>query len=307
MKVRDGGPQPLPSTDDTPNNTETPPPSEGPFHTLATNSAHFIAQVPTAYRKNPLAEQNPFATKSDSSPSQTPILLVDGAEQVTLTYIDPYYSTRLRDYPVKATVTVNTGATGTIGITDAFDAPLEQILLGEHIHIWVQDADLPQPPDEPAPESPPPPLTAEANVIVPATEEVEVVQLTYQPVLTDGAMTRRKTNRYVGSIPTTYGETPNPNDGVLQAVGTQEIWVLYLDKIQQSGETNVPVGAKMTVRTSETAYIEFSQTPDLIAFDGQIIFKAGDVLTVSAPRPRPESGRCPTRDGERCAGRRCLK
>ena len=262
--------QPVSATNDPPNNTETPPPSEGPFHGLATNSAQFIAQVPTAYRKNPLAAQNPFSARSGSSPSQTLILLVDGAEQVSLTYIDPYYSTSLSDYPVKATVTVNTGATGTIGITDASGALLEQILLGERIHIWVQDADLPQLPDEPAPASPAPALTTEANVIVPTTEEVESVQLTHHP----------GTNRYVGSILTAYGETPSPNDGVLQAVGTQEIWALYLDKIQQSGETNVPVGAKMTVRTSETAYIEFSQTPDLISFDEQIIFKAGDVLTV---------------------------
>ena len=266
--------QPLPPMDDAPNNTETPPPSERKFHTLATNSSHFIAQVSTAYRKsdgkNPLEEQNPFAAKEESSPPQTPILLVRGAERVTLTYIDPYYSTTLHDYSVKTTVTVNTGATGMIGIIDASDAPLEQILLGESIHIWVQDADLPQPPDEPVLESPPLSFAAEANVIVPTTKEVERVQLTYQP----------GENRYVGSIPTAYGKTPNPNDGVLQAVGTQEIWALYLDKIQQSGETNVPMGAKMTVQTGETAYIEFSQTPDLIAFDEQIIFKAGDLLTV---------------------------
>ena len=266
--------QPLPPMDDAPNNTETPPPSERKFHTLATNSSHFIAQVSTAYRKsdgkNPLEEQNPFAAKEESSPPQTPILLVRGAERVTLTYIDPYYSTTLHDYSVKTTVTVNTGATGMIGIIDASDALLEQILLGESIHIWVQDADLPQPPDEPALESPPLSFAAEANVIVPTTEEVERVQLTYQP----------KDNRYVASIATAYGDTPKPNDGVLQTTGTHEIWALYLDKIQKSGETNVPVGAKTTVRTGETAYIEFSQTTDLIVFDEQIIFKAGDELTI---------------------------
>ena len=311
---------------------------DDPTNDRVTNSALFAAKVPTAYQveeeeTGQLEEETErtkvqkFGSSGDTkrgmrklgnegigqsgnweliqyAPRNTqatiPLLLVRGEEQVSLTYIDPYYSRAQRNHPVRTSATVNTGTTGVVTITDGAGKPVKELLLGDEIFIWVQDADLPRPPNERVPannvgaeslprneetESPPQSEEAgetqskndtvenyelKASFIIPETEEVESVKLTYQP----------EKDLYVASIVTAYSETPQPNNGVLQAVGMQEVWALYLDWIQKTGETNVLVGARTVVTIGDTARVEFLPTLDLIAFNNSKFFKAGSLLTI---------------------------
>ena len=82
--------------------------------------------------------------------------------------------------------------------------------------------------------------------VVPEMEEVEPVQLTYQTAQ----------GRYVGSVVTDYNETPTPNNGHLEALGAQRVVAIYLDEIQITGETDVPVSAQADVAIGDTGRVE---------------------------------------------------
>ena len=231
-----------------------------PDNDVTMNSSLFAAKRPTAYGRN--------GEMTDM------ILRVHGADRVSLRYIDPYYSSTQREYPVNTTVTVNTGATGAIAVMTESGEPIKQFQLGETIYIQVADADLPeestesvdQPVDELTTGGP----KVTINLVVPETEEIEPLELIYLP----------KQGWYRGLITTAYREAPAPGDGVLQAVGTQIVVAIYVDQIQATGETSVPVNAQASVEIGDTAKIEFSETTDLLIANAQKFFKAGNPLTV---------------------------
>ena len=225
---------------------------DNPENDLATNSSLFAAKIPTAYGGD---------EEMDNS-----ILLVRGEDMVSLTYIDPYYSSTQRDQTVSATVTVNTGANGAIAITTASGEPIEEFQLGEVIYIQVEDPDLPRQISESTIGN----TEITVNLVIPETEEIEPVKLTYQP----------EQRRYVGSIITAYSEAPTPNDSVLQAVGAQVAVAIYLDQIQATGETNIPVSSQASVRIGDTAQIDLNQTTDLLIVNNLKFFKAGTPPTI---------------------------
>lgn len=84
------------------------------------------------------------------------------------------------------------------------------------------------------------------QLVVPETEEIEPVKLAYQ----------QEQGRYVGSVFTGYSETPTPNDGHLEALGGQIAAAIYIDEIQATGDTNVPVSAQASVTIGDTGRIE---------------------------------------------------
>ena len=226
------------------------------------NSSLFAAKISTAYGSN---EEN-------GTDSQT--LFVRGKEVVSLKYIDPYYSSTRRNQTVVTTVTVNTGSTGTIAITTKSGKPVEAFELGETLYIQVEDLDLLKAVDKSADqgigELTPHNMEVTVQLVVPETGEIEPVKLTYQS----------ERGRYVGSVVTRYSETPIPNDGRLDALGEQIAAAIYIDEIQVTGETDVPVSAQASVVIGDTGQIELVQTDRLLLSDNQKFFKAGSTLAV---------------------------
>ncbi len=232
------------------------------------NSSLFAAKISTAYGSN----------EEDDIDSQ--ILFVRGEETVSLKYIDPYYSSTQRDQIVSSTVKVNTGSTGTIAITTKSSEPIEAFELGETLYIQVEDPDLLKAIDKPVNEGDSADQAVNTSTlhrteiavrcIVPEMQEVESVKLTYQP----------EEGRYVGSVVTGYNEAPASNNGLLEALGAQRVVAIYLDEIQVTGETAVPVSAQVGTVIGDTGRIELGLTDRLLLLDNQKFFKAGSTLNV---------------------------
>ena len=232
------------------------------------NSSLFAAKIVTAYGSDEEGETE----------SQT--LFVRGEETVSLKYIDPYYSSTQRDQTVNTTVKVNVGSTGTIAITTKSGEPIEAFELGETLYIQVEDPDLLKAISKPTNEgesanrelnaSTLPDMEITVRCIVPEMQEVEPVKLTYQTAQ----------GRYVGSVVTGYNEVPTPNNGRLEALGAQRVAAIYLDEIQITGETDVPVSAQAGTAIGDTGRIELGPIDRLLLLDNQKFFKAGSTLSV---------------------------
>ncbi|MCE2396421.1 hypothetical protein J4G02_17945, partial [Candidatus Poribacteria bacterium] len=223
------------------------------------NSSLFAAKIPTAYGSN----------EGGGADSQT--LFVRGKETVSLKYIDPYYSSTQQDQTVNTTVTTNTGSTGTIAITTKSGQPIEAFELGETLYIQVEDPDLLKAvADQGVNASKLPHTEITVRCIVPEMQEVEPVKLTYQP----------EQGRYVGSVVTGYNKAPASNNGRLEALGAQRVVAIYLDEIQLTGETDVPVSAQVGTAIGDTGRLELGQIDRLLLLDNQKFFKAGSTLSV---------------------------
>ena len=232
------------------------------------NSSLFAAKISTAYGSN----------EEGGTGSQT--LFVRGEETVSLKYIDPYYSSTQRNQTVNTTVKVNTGSTGTIAMTTKSGEPIEAFELGKTLYIHVADPDLltaigksgteGESTDPEVNASTPPHTEITVRCVVPEMQEVELVKLTYQP----------EQKHYVGSVVTGYNEDPTPHNGRLEALGAQRVAAIYLDEIQISGETDVPVSVQADVAIGDTGRIELALTNHLLLLDNQKFFKAGSTLNV---------------------------
>ena len=205
---------------------------------------------------------------------------------MTLTYIDPFYTPTEWDYVVKTTVNANTGVTGMLDIVDMSGLPLEQFRLGDTIYLQVQDSDLPMPAADTPSESQP---TVMAYLSAVETDEREAIQLSYQP----------EQGRYVGSIETTYSETPQGNDGQFQAVGTQTVRGIYIDDIQATGETGVRVTVDVAVEIGDSARLRMVRPSEEIVKDTSVyraeIFQIWRSVNHTALRYRPKSRPRPCR------------
>ena len=241
---------------------------DNPNNDLGVSSSLFAAKIATAYG----------GSKDGAADSE--ILFVHGGEMVSLKYVDPYYSSTERNRVVSSTVSVNTGSTGKIAITTKSGDLVEAFQLGETLYIQVEDPDLLEagdkviidhdPTDPEVDRSVPRNMEITVRCIVPEMREVESVALTYQP----------EQGYYAGSIGTGYSEAPTPNNGRLEAVGTQRVAAIYLDEIQVTGETDVPVSAQAGVRVGDTGRIKLVGLDRRSSLKGQKFIKAGNTLSV---------------------------
>ena len=234
---------------------------DDPENDWSDNSFLFAAKVETRYR-----EPDHEIIDSDTAlkPAYAPApLLVDGKEVISLTYIDPLYTTTQQDEPVETSTAVKTGTTGTVAITNESGEIIREFELDDTIYIRVQDADL---------DAIDSASSYEINVrlLVPQTPEAEVVKLSY----------KQDQDAYVGEIITVYSESPAPGDGALQSVGKRSVEAQYLDEIQGSGRTNVSVSARADAVVGKTARIQFRPGADWNARNDHKFFYAGDQLAI---------------------------
>ena len=235
---------------------------------LGRNSSLFAAKISTRYGISAEGGTN----------SET--LFVRGKEIVSLKYIDPYYNSTQRNQTVNTTVKVNTGSTGTIAITTKSGEPIEAFELGETLYVQVEDPDLLEAIGKSATEdeladpevnaSTPPHSEITVRCVVPEMQEVEPVKLIYQP----------EQGHYVGLVVTGYNESPMSNNGRLEALGAQRVVAIYLDEIQITGETDVPVSAQADTTIGDTGRIELGPIDRLVLLNNQKFFKAGSTLSV---------------------------
>ena len=221
-----------------------------------------------------------LTVEDEEGETESQTLFVRGEETVSLKYIDPYYSSTQRNQTVNTTVKVNTGSTGTIAITTKSGEPIEAFELGETLYIQVEDPDLLKAISKPTNEgesanrelnaSTLPDMEITVRCIVPEMQEVEPVKLTYQTAQ----------GRYIGSVVTGYNEVPTPNNGRLEALGAQRVVAIYLDELQITGETDVPVNAQAGTAIGDTGRIELGPIDRLLLLDNQKFFKAGSTLNV---------------------------
>lgn len=234
---------------------------DDPENDRADDSFLFAAKVETRYREQDGENQgSDAATKPGNTPDP---LLVDGKEVISLTYIDPYYSTTQQNEPVKTSTTVKTGTTGTIAITNESGEIIREFELDDTIYIRVQDSDL----DGMDPEAL---HEISVRLLAPQTLEAESVKLSY----------KQNQDAYVGEIVTKYSETPAPGDGILQSVGKRYVQAVYLDEIQDTGRTNVLVSARVDAVVGKTARIQFRPSMDWNTGNDFKSFYAGDRLAV---------------------------
>ena len=241
---------------------------DNPNNDVGVSSSLFAAKIATAYGR------------SKDGAADSEILFVHGGEVVSLKYVDPYYSSTERNRVVSSTVSVNTGSTGKIAITTKSGDLVEAFQLGETLYIQVEDPDLLEvgdkviidhdPTDPEVDRSVPRNMEITVRCIVPEMQEVESVALTYQP----------DQGYYAGSIGTGYSETSTPNNGRLEAVGAQRVAAIYLDEIQVTGETDVPVSAQAGVRVGDTGRIELVGLDRRSSLKDRKFIKAGSTLTV---------------------------
>ena len=249
---------------------------DSPDNDFGTNSSLFSARIPTAYDRNRDSQSN----EKIQWAANLQTLLVRGRETVSLEYIDPYYSSTQRNEAVNTAVKVNTGLTGKIVVTTKSGEPVKTFQLGEILYIKVEDPDLLKESskranegglvDQKVDESISGNMEITVRCIVPEMQEVEPVKLAYQP----------EQEHYVGAIVTGYSETPTPNNGLLEALGAQRVVAIYLDEIQITGETNVPVNAQASVAVGDTGEIELVQMDPLLLLDNQKFFRAGSSLGI---------------------------
>ena len=190
---------------------------DNPENDRADNSFLFAAKLETLYRED---GDTPLDSEADTEPKFAPTpLLVDGKDVISLTYIDPYYSTTQHNQPVKTSTTVKTGTTGTIAITNESGEIIREFELDDTIYVRVQDADL---------DGMDPASVHEISVrlLAPQTSEAESIKLSYN----------QNQDAYMGEIATRYSETPAPGDGILQSVGKRYVQAVYLDEIQGHGK-----------------------------------------------------------------------
>ena len=234
---------------------------DDPENDWADNSFLFAAKLETLYRED---GDTPLDSEADTEPKFAPTpLLVDGKDVISLTYIDPYYSTTQHNQPVKTSTTVKTGTTGTIAITNESGEIIREFELDDTIYVRVQDADL----DGMGPASV---HEISVRLLAPQTSEAESIKLSYN----------QNQDAYVGEIVTRYSESPAPGDGILQSVGKRYVQAVYLDEIQDTGRTNVLVSARADAVVGKTARIQFRPSTDWHTGNDFKSFYAGDRLAV---------------------------
>ncbi len=223
----------------------------------ANNSDLFAAKIKTEFGTTP--SEDPF------------ILTIQGKESVTLYYLDPYYGPDENDVEVTASAIAAVGITGAISIQSESGEEIKDFNAGDKLFFRVEDADLiPEKAggEEEGEENKKP---SQISVIVASSDDSE------EAVLID----EQNTGVFVGSIETIYN-MEGAGDGVLQVVGYEAIKATYNDRIQATGNTNVPVIAEAIVNIGNTGRVtigrsETGSISDLVELDN---FNAGDDIFI---------------------------
>ncbi|MFQ6039378.1 MAG: discoidin domain-containing protein [Candidatus Poribacteria bacterium] len=214
-----------------------------------------------------------FATAADTDDD---ILQVTGKEAVTATYIDALQGSGATNITVADALTVNTGENGALSIVKSnYITDVKSFNAGDTLYFRLRDAD-------------------EESPYIQITVTGKKIGDTLKVPLTLSSTTEAT---FFGELATEYGTKPILDDDRLQVVGGEQVEFTYLDKLQATGQTDVPVKVYCETRTGYngrlTIYGErkgemeekrgnFSLSPATLPSSPEEIetFKAGDTLIV---------------------------
>ena len=218
------------------------------------------------------ANDSPFfagkiKTQFGTVPSDDPMILaVQGKELVTLEYIDPYYGPNQTNVKATYTATAKIGTNGSLQILSRLGNEIKQFPAGLRLFFKVQDEDLIRLEGEIQSEP--------AKVLITVTSKTDKEQVTL--------IDEKNTGSFVGSLETVYSTVGKPDDGILQIAGGETIKAEYIDTLQASGNTNVPVEVSATVDVGNDGMIVIGKTetgePENFAKINS--FNAGDILII---------------------------
>ena len=225
-----------------------------PIISSSTTESAFFGELTTEYGTTPIDDNR---------------LQVVGGEQVTVTYIDKLQASGRTNMPVSDFCTVSTGHNGLLRISDfgfrisdlkkQFRVTNHQFIkAGDTLVVLLEDDDL---------------------NIEPATIqsfEVEASENTTQDIERIPVREiRANAGIFTGELKTAYGMEAIENDSVLQVQGHGVVTVQYIDALQETGATQIPIKKTLTVETGEKGVLEL-YSADSVKQIGS--FSAGDIL-----------------------------
>lgn len=179
-----------------------------------------------------------------------------GGEMVTLTYTDALQGSGATNVPVTAKAQTLTGHDGTLSLTHAdYLKRLTQFNAGDTLYLRVHEED----PEEP--------LVVEAFSEKTGDRE----RLSLIP-------SAAAENIFLGSIPTVFGESPLPGDGVLQVVGGERVRVEYKDALRASGEADFLLTETCSVNVGNDGLLRIALRTEQGDLPLQGPFRAGATL-----------------------------
>ncbi|MDP6746438.1 MAG: discoidin domain-containing protein [Candidatus Poribacteria bacterium] len=277
---------------------------DDPSNDPSTNSSLFAIKIETAFDVRAVREKANSSVDA-ALPVENPKLHVWGSDQISMTYIDPYFSRTERDKPVTATISVESGNDGKIYFGQANGQPIDQLEAGTDLFLFADDLDLKNsqlnefsiqltvqsPPDRPKNESLSgvDPTTRDSGRVErkePQQEKITVVLVSVGTeiqaeddadssgatqigdTVPEALVSKEKEldrRLFRGKITTVYEPNSVSNDDLLQIVGGQIIEATYLDNLQSTGQPSVKVKTQVIVKTGQTAQLSVTSGPKLIA------------------------------------------
>jgi hypothetical protein len=190
---------------------------------------------------------------------------VTGKEAVTAIYIDALQGSGATNVAVTDVIKVNTGENGVLSIVKSnYITDVKSFNAGDTLYFRLRDAD-------------------EENPYIQITVTGNKTGDTVKVPLTLSSTTE---STFFGELATEYGTKPILDDDMLQVVGNEQVEFTYLEKLQASGQTNVPVRIYRETRTGYNGRLAIrALTPALSQRERESLeeittFKAGDTLIV---------------------------
>jgi hypothetical protein len=206
------------------------------------NSGIFLGLIKTEYSQQ---------SKVDN------ILEVQGGEKVTALYLDKLRSIGESNVPVTDSCIVNIGTAAKLSIytksnpyTAIAGFPDEggkkTFRAGETLSIRVEDMDI------------------SANTItISLSTELSGQNEGDQGDSLLATLTELSSNDgvFIGEIKTVFADS-STNDNILQARGGDKVTITYIDSIDESGQTRIPISAVLTVKKGQTGTVETKRLKD---------------------------------------------
>jgi len=209
-----------------------------------------------------------LSTQYAKIPADDDTLQVTGNEKIEVTYIDRLRASGQSYVPVKDYCEVNVGTKGKLTVynksgynnsPDAVNEPVESLRAGDTLLIVLEDEDL--------------------NILSERADSFEVTAKTdnnRDSVLVVVRESGADSGVFIGELSTAFGEV-DTDDDILQIQGHETVTVEYLDAVQDTGETKVPMAVHLMVEAGEKGTLELYNV-DGTALIGS--FSAGDTILI---------------------------
>ena len=203
------------------------------------------------------------------------ILQVRGTEQVQAVYVDELQSTGETNVAFYDTCTANIGITGKLRVYNknnfdyafAQNPEISSFRAGDTLILEIQDADLDS-----------------TDVIAQLLETDFAEVMVRDSTGVNLAKTADSVDIFRGEIRTAYGNDSIPDDNILQVQGEGVVICTYIDTLQNTGATLVPIQERLSVVTGDTGELEIYSADSGVIISGSAVgtgsFNVGERLRI---------------------------